>query len=716
MSTSPELTAAHDAQLDGSRSALPTVLLVAALSFAVAALAFLGFGAGANAPSWKVAFLAVMSMPLVLGGGAAFGPLLRATPAVEPSPLKLALFSSALSPVLVALLWHGLAMGLGLAVHQAWAGTFAAVGVLAFLGAGRRLSAAPAGAAAGLVCLSALVIACATAAAVWSDAGLGVRLSSNASIAEAAFAQALQGGFPWDNPWVAGLPLELRPGLAALLVAVAGPAQLLPLFCFGVVIAWCAALIAIAGYLASAALFREAAGPRAGLRDATAALAVVLLAVGLDGGRASVHRWLSMAYTLAFLVAALHAVRRGARPWPGLCTILLGVLGCLHPWVAAGAMVALALAGLAARRPMLPPLAALALLPGYLLGRLFGGFSLEQAVPYAGPNSIPKGMAAKLGRFFGELGGLSSAPSWTLALAYVPLALGLLALIAHLVRGQAGTPEAADSGAARRGAGFVGLLILAWVGAVAILPGDAGGEGADLLAAALLALGLAVGRAAQLAALGRASYPVAAILLVGVGLPGYRALDAVSPPKVPFDEHPRHLELLEEVPLQEGLIDALEFVRQSPYASGARTILFREPGATGPVPRNEVVSMAPILMGLPLFGGRAHSPGTDQSRALGAPRRELRTTLGDTPRERRDVLNALFELEAKWEPRYVRVFDALRADGYTLLFLVTEADRRSTTDRGSGPRGVDDVLRRMGAEEVFQGAQVSVYVSEPTAE
>ena len=98
-----------------------------------------------------------------------------------------------------------------------------------------------------------------------------------------------------------------------------------------------------------------------------------------------------------------------------------------------------------------------------------------------------------------------------------------------------------------------------------------------------------------------------------------------------------------------------------------------------------------------------------------APRRgPLWTELGDTPEERRELLNQLFEYEQKWEPRRVRILDALRAKGHPLLFVVTERDRRSTTDRGSGPRGVDNVLTRMGAEEIFQSADVSVYLAPPT--
>ncbi len=714
MFDSTETTGADGAEPSRSRSALPTVLVIAALAFTLAALALLGFGSGVDRPDWHVWLLSILSLPLVLGGGAAFGPLLRATPVVEPSPLKLGLFSSALSPVLVALLWYGLAIGLGLPVHQAWAGTFAAVGALALLGAGRRLSAAPAGRAAGFVCAASLLVAGLIAAAVWSDAGLGARLSSSATIAQAAFAQALQGGVPVENPWVIGLPLELRPSVAALLVAAAGPAQLLPLYCLGFVIAWCAAVVSIAGYLASAALFRETGGARAGLRDSSAALAVLLMALALDGGRASVHRWLSMAYTLTFMVAALHAVRRGARPWPGLSACLLGVLGLLHPWLAAACWVALAVAAVIARRALLPPLAALALLPGFVLGRSFGGFSLEQAVPYAGPNSIPDGIGGQLGQFFGRLGDLSAGPTWMMPLALAPIVLGTLAVVVLLLKGGWGAADPVDRAAARFGAAFALLLVLAAISVAALLPGDARGEGAGLMAAALLVASLSVGRAAQLVPLGRASLLWAAALLAGVGLPAYRVLSSVSPPQVPFEEHPGYLTLAKEVPLQTGLIEALEFVRTSAYAQDASTILFREPGAVGPVPRTEPLSVAPILTGLSLFGGRAHSPGTDQSRALAPPRKELRTDLGDTPLERRELLNKLFEYELKWEPRYGRTLDALRADGHTLLFIVTEADRRSTTDRGTGPRGVDDVLVRVGAEEVFQGAEVSVYVAPST--
>ena len=705
------------------RSSTPLVLVIAGLAFTVAALALVGFGASSvrtmEGLSWQAWLLTALALPLVLGGGAAFGPLLLMTPVAEPSPLKLGLFSSALSPVLVAAGWYGLAIGLELPVQQAWAGTFALVGGLALLGARRQLSAAPAGRAAGLVCVFALVLAGLAAAAVWSETGLGARLSSNATIAQTALAQTLQDGAPSGNPWVAGLPLELRPGIAALLVAAAGPGQLLPLYCLGFVIAWCLGLLAIASYLASAALFRETGDARAGLRDATAAAAVVLVAIALDGGRASVHRWLSMAYTMTFLVAALHAVRRGARPWPGLSACLLGVLGLLHPWAALGGGLTLIAMGLVAGRRWLPPFAGLALLPGFLVGRLFGGFSLEQALPYVAARSSADGVAAQLSqlasRFLGERGGLFAVSPGMWIATLLPLCLGAAALLWLMLRGAPLRADPRDRSAARLGAGLVAALILAWVCSVALLPRDAGGDRADLLGAALLVASLGVGRALQCLPLGRAAFLGAAALLVGVGLPAKRTLTQLSPPKVPFKEHADHLALGLEPPLQEGLIEAYEFIRLSSYAADPRTILFREPGAIGPVRREEALSVAPILTGVALFGGRALSPGTNQSRALAPGRRELRTELGDTPFERRELLNVLFEYESKWQHRYSRVLDALRADGHTLLFLVTEGDRRSTTDRGSGPRGVDNVLLRMGAAEVFQGLEVSVYAALPTA-
>ncbi|WP_145200842.1 hypothetical protein [Planctomycetes bacterium Poly30] len=703
MSTQPSLDPDS-----ASRSARGLLLSIVGLALAAAVLSELGWG-GERAISlpWQAFTLSVLALPLVLGGGAALGPLLFATPTVEPSPLKLGLFASALSPALTAALWYGLAFGLELPPARAWSITFLLIGALALLGWRKPISAAPAGRAAGIAVLLGLAAAVAACAVVWSQAGLAARLGSNETIAQAGLAQSLQDGAPLQNAWISGLPLALRPALAAWLVAASGPAGLLPLFSIGFVMGWSAFVLAIAGYLASAALFRETTAQRAGLRDAVAAAAVLLVAAALDGGRWSVGRWLSMAYTLTFVVAALHAVRRGARPWPGLACLVLTVIGLLHPTLAAAVLVPFGLSALLMRRWNLAPLAVLAVLPGFLVARMYGGFAFEQALPYLAP---PRSVR-------GEFGGmLDWSLGWALEehfwprrsiIGWVPLALGGMAFVGLVVRGRRDPDDARVS---RSGGVLALLLVAALITAGGWLPSDVSREAQGLAGAAFLLASLGLGRVAQWVP-SRAGGALLALGLLGwLAVPVWRDRAEAPRAEFPFEERPWGLAVTVDRPLEEGLGAALEYLRESPFASDPSAILLREPGPLGPVRRDEPLSMTPLLSGLGLWGGRASSPGTDQPRAFAPPRPEPRTDLGDTPIERRELLEALFEQESQWGQRFVRVLEAARKRGHTLLFVVTEADRRSTTDRGEGPRGVDDAIRRMGAEEVFQEANTSVYL------
>ncbi len=53
--------------------------------------------------------------------------------------------------------------------------------------------------------------------------------------------------------------------------------------------------------------------------------------------------------------------------------------------------------------------------------------------------------------------------------------------------------------------------------------------------------------------------------------------------------------------------------------------------------------------------------------------------------------------------------------GRPLVFIVDELDRRATTERGGGPRGIDSRLLQLGAREVFSTGDVAVLVLEPEA-
>ncbi|MEM8710846.1 MAG: hypothetical protein AAGG01_07835, partial [Planctomycetota bacterium] len=710
-----------------TRSALPLSLLIAFVCAALSAGALFVEGTHGSAPDspWVWA-LTLLSLPVILGGGAAIGPLLWVTPNVEPSLLKLGLFSSLLSPALVAVLhaavlFGGAELGFQASVPGAWAITFGVIGVLSLLGARSHLSTAPAGRAAGLACLFGLAAAALALYLVQTDAGLAGRVGDRGTVAMTTLARSFQGGAPLAQPWTVGLDHDLRPALAGILAAVAGPAQASPLVAAGWVVAWSVAILAIAGYLASAALFREC-GPRgAGLRDLVAAGALPAVCWIGDRGSWAAGTWLSAALTSGVLLAGLHAVRRGARPWPGLAVTLLCVLGALHPLSAFAFALALAATGALSGRWMLLPLVGFALLPGILQGRLFGGFGFDPSAPSISDRLLAETELGRLGEAVshwatatGPGGGAETGHAllWLPVLVLGAAALAALVLLIH--RGADTSKE--DRRASRLGAC---LYLLAWMVPfvlVALLPPRARGEGIHLVGSGLLVVSVAAGRVAQVFRGRWAALGVDAVMAGSLVLPPRLLVDPSGRPatkQTPFKETVSGLEFRDAIPLQVGLGEALRFLRESEWVRDPMAVLLREPGTPGPAMRHEPLSLAPLLFQMPLFGARVASPGVNQTRWL-APRRAGRLTqLGDAPKDRLKLLEALYEREGRWHARFDRVLLRMRDRGHSLVFLVTEADRRATTDRGSGPRGVDGVIVRLGGEMVFEGPEVAVYVLGP---
>lgn len=676
---------------DGSatRSAAPIAFVIAAAAALLAALLLTDAGT-----SWRFA----LALPLVLGGGVAFGPLLLLTP-VETSPLKLAVFASLLSPPLAAAVWSAAVFGAGLAPGTAWALVFGLASVLALLAAGKRIGRAPLGRAAWVIIAAGTVAAVLALLATWTTGGLHERLVSPACVAHVTIAETIGRGAPFENPWLAGGALDVRPSTGALLAAVAEPAGLAPLYVLAIVRGWSLLMLALVGYLAAAAAFRER-GPRgAAIRDVLAGLLAMAspgLSWGLAWGASAVFhgslpsgawlepdpaRMLARVYAFAALLAGLHAVRRGAHPWPMLAALLVAVCALLQPWTGAAVAVALALAAVLARRFNSGPLFLLALLPAFMIGRLHGGFAGEQVErTVRRATEIP----------------------WLL--------LGILAVpaLVLIARSRGVVAEGEERRVARRGFALLALAVLLPL-AVAVFVPPARGDTAALVAASLLPLVIAT--AAGLVSIGRpvigGSIGVLFVAASAVGAlrDGIARAEYSAPP---VEDRPSGLVLTSSAVLEEDLGAAFEWIRSSALAHRPRTALLR--GVASADPRG-LPSLAPLLTGVGLWSDVVAPPGSRQNR-FGAGFAAASTALGDRWADRIELLSALFLEERAWGPRFDRVLRAEVARGTTLVFVVTEADRRRTTDRGVGPRGADMIVRRLGAEIVFEGEEVVVYALE----
>ncbi|MEM6672783.1 MAG: hypothetical protein AAF726_08050 [Planctomycetota bacterium] len=683
--SSPEL---HAVSGPRSMSAAPIVLVGAAASALLAALIALDAGG-----AWR----ALVALPLVLGGVAAIGPVLLATP-VEPSPLKLVVVCSLLAPPLVAGVALALSFGFGVEPALAWAAPFAVSSVTSLAASAKRLGTAPPGRAALVAVAAGLALAVGAAWVSWSPGGLAARATDEATVVHATLAESVAQGVPLSDPWLAGGALDVRPAAAALLAAVATPAGIAPLFALPLVQGWALLALTLLGYLASAAAFREWGSEGAGARDVLAALLVPLsLALGpsvdavLAGGpplgplfEVDPARLLGRTYAIAALFAGLHAVRRGARPWPGLCATYVAIAALLQPWPGAAMALALFCAAFAAGRRATAALMLGTLLPAFVVGRLFGGFAGDQVAVAKVVGALPHGPA-----------------------------LLLLALPAALV-----LPREAGDDASERAVSRCGRIALVLAGittvvfALAVPPARWDAAGLEALAFAAVAVPAAAG----FVAIGARPIGVA----IGLGVAGLAAWGGArwgaatlqaDPP--PLAESADGLQLGTS-PSVAVLSDAFAMLHASPLSRLPTAFVLRgglAPSESGPP---EPPSLVPLLTGLGLWGDASPPPGDDQPR-FGAGRGSgpRLTDRGDSWSDRRELLDALFRQERRWAPRFDHRLRAEVERGATLVFIVTEADRRMTTDRGSGPRGPDVVARRLGAETVFQSADVMVYVLAP---
>ena len=178
-----------------------TLWLQALCGVLAGGLVFGGVGEG-----WRGLF----ALPVILGGGAALGPLLAVTP-VEPSRLKLALFSSLLSPIVVAALFAALHLGAGLGPRAALAGALASGGALALLGLRSPVRTAAPGRQESAAVLLSLGAAIALILDGWGAAGSAARLADGGGVVAATVADGWLAGRGLESPWFAGWPARPAP-------------------------------------------------------------------------------------------------------------------------------------------------------------------------------------------------------------------------------------------------------------------------------------------------------------------------------------------------------------------------------------------------------------------------------------------------------------------------------------------------------------------------
>jgi len=315
-------------------------------------------------------------------GGAGLGALALATP-VEPSPTKLVAFACALGLPLggaAVLLARG-PLGGG---EAAVAAALAAGAVLALASSVKRLHLAPPGRAAW--CAIAIAVACGVGAwgALTSASGLALRAGTPGAVVHATLAaEWLGAGDAPGQPWFAGGRTGLRAGPGLVVAFAAGATGLAPLRACALVCTLCASLLVLGAYLGAAAAGRDAGRPGAGARDLLAALA----AVGLVTRALGAGQLADPAFACAVVasgggaLAALHAARSGAMPWPLLACALTASASFAAP--AAGVATAAVGAWLASRSGRLPMAVAFALscAPGLVEARAVGAAGVAPGAP-----------------------------------------------------------------------------------------------------------------------------------------------------------------------------------------------------------------------------------------------------------------------------------------------------------------------------------------------
>ena len=641
----------------------PVLLLLAALA---AAGAFFGGGV------WLV--------PLLFGG-AALPLVLRGSP-VEPSLLKLGLYAALLSPPLYALL----RLGLGSQAAALWV-----LAGLEALGIGERCRIERVGRAgwyaiaiaAGAGLFAALVLLC---------GGWAPRLGSDAHVWNAVAAEAFGRAPGLENPLLPGTPFPAHPGYAFLLATLAEALHLHPAQVAALISVWALVTLPLAVMLIAAPLWGEVR------RVSLAPLLVLALPLGLwglgagggvdplfEGGAEAA----ALALSAGALLAAVHGLRHGRRPWTMLCVLSVGATACLVP--ALGFTLALVCAAVALLWP--------------------GGEGVRLRFP------APLVAASLPALWLARRYGFAPLP-WSVPSTLVPyLALAPLLFFAAL-----GLGDRARLGG-REGRTLIALLTLMGLAPLALGFWGAGAAGARLASLALSPL--AAGGMVRLLERRRWAPLIGLVLVAGVFDLALRGRARVLEALAPFQVH-RVEGLLEPVfPSAEelpgdGLLPgnilvpssqrerarlirrrhralAYRWIRLHAGDLGEGAVLWRSLAPAdidrgkGPVG----LSLAPLYTGLPLWC--ENGPET----SAGSPRWK----------PRRARVRALYETQGEFDPNTLRELSQLARPAF---FLVEEADREATYRGPYRPfRGVDLELERLGAERAFVVGTAAVYTWSP---
>ena len=315
-------------------------------------------------------------------GGAGLGALALATP-VEPSPVKLVAFACALGlPLGGALVLVGRApLGGG---DAAAAAALAAGAALALASSARRLHLVRPGRAAWCAIALAALGGVGAWWALTSASGLALRAGNPGAVAHATLAaEWLGAGDAPGQPWFAGGRTGVRSGPALVVAFAAGATGLGPLRAGALVCALCAALLVLGAYLGAAAAGRDVRRPAAGARDllATAVVAALVVRALGAGGLADPAVAFAVVAACGGVLAALHAARSGAMPWPLLACALVASASLAAP--AAGVAAAAVGACLAAGRgrPVAAGAFALSCAPGLLEASAVGAAGVVPGAP-----------------------------------------------------------------------------------------------------------------------------------------------------------------------------------------------------------------------------------------------------------------------------------------------------------------------------------------------
>ena len=667
-----------------------TLWLQALCGVLAGGLVFGGVGEG-----WRGLF----ALPVILGGGAALGPLLAVTP-VEPSRLKLALFSSLLSPIVIAALFAALPSARGDSADRARrrprerrraraAGLRSPVRTSA---PGRQESAA--------VLLS-LAAALALVLDGWGAAGSAARLADGGGVIAATVADGWLAGRGLESPRFAGGPLDLRPAVSLVIAVLAGGVGVQPSFVAPVIAGWATMLVGCAAYSPARPwpVSRAQASQEPGTcwpssrRSSCFPRRATRSSWSCRGSGRSIlpRRWPGL-WGQGSSLSGLHALRSGAAPWPALLGASTLGLTLVHPWAGAAAAAAMAAAAALHPRPPLARNAASAALPGLLQGRAFGGLGFEPfrrgGLGFEGP--------------FGE-------PSLHSVATAVLLVLTLAAALVGALRPDRGGQSSGD-GRAARGWTFVVLLAAAWLGLIA-WESPRAGEIDALHRTALPSLALSVALAA---ALHNASAGRARALVLGAAAAAFLIAAPRGLQRPPVEDDVAIRDGLEGL-VMSGPADAeilavsraLGWIRaaRGREVPAAAALVLRPRGATRP----DRPSLAPLASGLPLWASGSAPPGARQDRRFAADPAWNEARQGDTWALRAEALEALFTSDrAAFEPRLERVLRASAERGLPLVFVLTDADHRRLGRLDGGGRPVE--LARLGAELLRRADGASVYL------